>query len=156
MMYAQVTKLSDRYSVEIYPDDLNLEIINFDDLHTNLYELGYIAKDELEIDDNIWQIILDDREVKEKTTYGYGLKLTHNKVYEVVAVKESGQAKDKTFYPVPDSALAKKSKQIGNVIAYQKNDYYLLWSTNKQTLDVARKRIIEWRRNHQFHLERFL
>lgn len=157
MIYAEVTQLDDRYSVDIHPEDLFLETINFDSIRFDLKNLGYTVKQEIKIDDDLWHFILDDNEVKEKIYNGYGLIIDYYKVSEVVSVLDSGRSKDgKHFLPSPGTELAKDSKQIGNVIVYQNKDQHLIWSSNKQKLDVVRRKVIEWRRNHRFLIEKFL
>lgn len=157
MMYAEVKQLSDRYSVDIYPDDLSVEVLTLTEVDENLNELGYVTKSEVQIDEFTWHIVLDDRTVKEKVTNGYGLIIDYYKVGEVVSVLNSGRSKDgKNLLPVPGSELAKKSRQVNNAIVYQNKDYFAVWSNNKQTLDTLRKKTIEWRRNHTFKIERFL
>lgn len=156
-MYAEVKQLEDRYSVDIYPDDLSVEVLTLTEINENLGELGYIAKSEVQIDEFTWHIVLDDKTVKEKVTNGYGLIIDYYKVGEVVAVLDSGRSKDgKHILPVPGSELAKDSRQINNAIVYQNKDYFAVWSGTKQTLDTLRKKTIEWRRNHQYKIERFL
>lgn len=157
MMYAEIKQLSDRYAVDIYPDDLTLEVVHLQEIDESLSELGYITKDEIKIDDYTWHIVLDDRTVNQKSYNGYGLKIDHYKVYEVASVLESGRSKDgKQSFPVPGTTLATKSKQYNSVIVHQNKDEYLIWSPSKQTLDIMRKKVLEWRRNHQFRIERFI
>jgi len=157
MIYAEVTDLQDRYRVDIHPEDLFLESQSFDSIHGELNALGYLIKDEIRIDDETWHFILSEPEVNEKAYSGYGLVMDYWKVYDVVAVLDSGRSKDgKHLFPVPGSDLAKDSKQIKNLIIYQNKDYHVVWSQNKNTLDVLRKRVIEWRRNHSFKIDRLI
>lgn len=157
MMYAEVTQLTDRYAVEIFPDDLSLEVLDLKEIDKNLNELGYVVKNRITIDDDVWHIILDDRTVSEKTYRGYGLRIDYYKVYEVCSVLDSGTSKDgKHSFPAPGTELAKDSRQIKDCIVYQNKDSYSVWCKNKGTLDVLRKRVIEWRRNHAFKIERFI
>lgn len=157
MMYAEVTQLTDRYAVEIFPDDLSLEVLDLKEIDKNLNELGYVVRDRITIDDDVWHIILDDRTVSEKAYRGYGLRIDYYKIYEVCSVLDSGISKDgKHSFPVPGTELAKDSRQIKDCIVYQNKDSYSVWSNNKQSLDILRRKTIEWRRNHRYRIERFI
>ena len=157
MIYAEVTALADRYKVDIHPEDMFLESLNFDSIESELTGLGYAVKEQIQISDDTWHLILTEHEQPEKAYKGYGLVVTYYKVLEVVSVLESGRSKDgKHILPIPGSKLATKSRQVGNFIIYQDKDYHAIWSSKKQDLDVLRKRVIEWRRNHAFRIERFI
>lgn len=157
MIYAEITQLEDRYQVDILPEDLFLEAAKFSDIPIELESLGYRTKDEIQINQDTWHLILEDKEHKQRTINGYGLVISYHKVYDVVAVLDSGRSKDgRRDLPIPGSELAKSSKQYNDVIVYQDREYHAIWSANKQTLDQIRKRVIEWRRNHRFRIERFL
>ena len=157
MIYAEVTALADRYKVDIHPEDMFLESLHFDSIESELTGLGYMVKEQIQISEDTWHLILTEKEQAEKSYKGYGLVMDYYKVYEVVSVLESGRSKDgKHQFPIPGSELAKDSRQINNVIVYQNKDLYAVWSANKQTLDTLRKRTIEWRRNHRYIIDRFL
>ena len=157
MIYAEVTALADRYKVDIHPEDMFLESLHFDSIESELTGLGYMVKEQIQISEDTWHLILTEKEQAEKSYKGYGLVVTYYKVLEVVSVLESGRSKDgKHILPIPGSKLATKSRQVGNFIIYQDKDYHAIWSSKKQDLDVLRKRVIEWRRNHAFRIERFI
>lgn len=157
MIYAEVTKLNDRFQVDIHPEDLYLEAVNYSDIPGELRTLGYYPKDEFQIDDHTWHIMLSDAEEKEKGYSGYGLVISYHKVTDVMSVFNSGRSKDgRHLLPIPGSELAKESRQYNNAIVYQNKDYHAVWSESKQTLDILRRKTLEWRRNHQFRIERFI
>lgn len=157
MIYAEVTELEDRYKVDIHPDELFFESVLFESIHLDLDEHGYTVKKEIQIDDGLWHFVLDESENREKAYRGYGLIIDYHKVGDVLSVLESGRSKDgKHFFPAPGTELAKESKQYNNCIVYQDKDLHIVWSGDKQTLDILRKKSIEWKRNHSYRIERYL